>query len=383
MNLRSIVAVLTLFTASACFEPLEFADWSLPVPDGTPVFDYAPVAAEEREGSIELVEDLVIGDKSDPNTSFYQIRSVAVDDEENIYVVEHGNHRIQVFGADGTFLRSFGRQGQGPGEFETPMSIVAMGRRLAVADISNAKISVFSLDGTHQADFPLPPSSGLLAATPAGSILGFTEAGGLLSQSWIPILFSADGQELRRFAELPLDRTPVMEFGGRRFYGSRVPRDRPGMAASSSGILYVSPRDQYQVLSYAEAGDLRWALRVAGAREPFDVSPELADEVVAAHREFFAEVTAANINWPEYKPIITGLAVDGHGHLFVSRYGYGLEAGDESPVDVYDADGARLFAGFMVRPTWTAARGDFVYGIQNDPEGEQVVVRSRLVEPFD
>ena len=66
--------LLTLFVAVACSEPLEFADWIVEVPEGTPIKEYAPVSLDDRAGrEIELVEDLVLGgDATDPNTAFYR-----------------------------------------------------------------------------------------------------------------------------------------------------------------------------------------------------------------------------------------------------------------------------------------------------------------------
>ena len=41
--MKRIVVLLTLLAAVACSEPLEFADWTIPVPVGTPVLEYPGV----------------------------------------------------------------------------------------------------------------------------------------------------------------------------------------------------------------------------------------------------------------------------------------------------------------------------------------------------
>ncbi len=53
-----------LLSLSACAEPLEFADWTIPVPEGTRVIEYAAVPVEERTERIEVVEELVLGDRA-------------------------------------------------------------------------------------------------------------------------------------------------------------------------------------------------------------------------------------------------------------------------------------------------------------------------------
>jgi hypothetical protein len=64
MRLPHGVVSAILLIAVGCASPpeLEFADWMLPVPDGTPVLEYAPVPPEERDpNAVQLIEDLVIG----------------------------------------------------------------------------------------------------------------------------------------------------------------------------------------------------------------------------------------------------------------------------------------------------------------------------------
>jgi tripartite motif-containing protein 71 len=48
----------------------------------------------------------------------HDYRGVAVDDQGYIVVADSGNNRIQVFTADGVFVKAFGCWGCGDGEFK-------------------------------------------------------------------------------------------------------------------------------------------------------------------------------------------------------------------------------------------------------------------------
>ena len=51
---------------------------------------------------------------------------------QRLFIADAGNHRIQVFAADGTFARAFGELGPGPGELHSPRGLVV--GRLALGD---------------------------------------------------------------------------------------------------------------------------------------------------------------------------------------------------------------------------------------------------------
>jgi|Deesub1362B_J571_1020462.scaffolds.fasta_scaffold00181_50 sugar lactone lactonase YvrE len=48
---------------------------------------------------------------------------MGVDSAGNIYIVDSGNERIQKFDKNGKYIKTIGRKGQGPGEFDSPTSI--------------------------------------------------------------------------------------------------------------------------------------------------------------------------------------------------------------------------------------------------------------------
>jgi DNA-binding beta-propeller fold protein YncE len=85
-------------------------------------------------------------------------RSVVVDAEGRIYVADSGNNRIQVFNADGSFLRQFGStckldtkegcDGDGRGQFNEPWGIaVDKEGSIYVSDTWNHRIQKFDKDG--------------------------------------------------------------------------------------------------------------------------------------------------------------------------------------------------------------------------------------------
>ena len=81
------------------------------------------------------------GDFSDPT-------NVAVDKDGNLFVSDTLNDRVEVFDADGVFIRTFGKNGDGPGDFARPKGIaVDCDGHVWVADAALNRIQVFTKEG--------------------------------------------------------------------------------------------------------------------------------------------------------------------------------------------------------------------------------------------
>jgi sugar lactone lactonase YvrE len=79
---------------------------------------------------------------------FSQPTNVAVDKEGNLFVSDTWNDRIQVFDADGNFIRTFGKAGDGPGYFARPKGIaVDSDGHVWVADSMQDRVQVFTPEG--------------------------------------------------------------------------------------------------------------------------------------------------------------------------------------------------------------------------------------------
>jgi hypothetical protein len=77
------------------------------------------------ENAVSLEEELSIGEaEGRKEYMFSQVGNIAVDDEENIYVLDGKESHIKIFDKHGEYLRTFGKKGQGPGEFNFPSGIL-------------------------------------------------------------------------------------------------------------------------------------------------------------------------------------------------------------------------------------------------------------------
>ncbi|HET7294634.1 MAG TPA: peptidyl-alpha-hydroxyglycine alpha-amidating lyase family protein [Vicinamibacteria bacterium] len=86
------------------------------------------------------------------NETFNQPSDVAVAPNGDIFVAdghnEDSNHRIVKFSREGKFIKTWGRRGKGPGEFDTPHGIAFDSKgRLFVADRNNNRIQILDQDG--------------------------------------------------------------------------------------------------------------------------------------------------------------------------------------------------------------------------------------------
>ena len=130
-----------------------------------------------------LTSDLTLGQESDgPRAVVFRnllpYGCVDTDAAGNIYVLDSGADTIFKFDARGGLLKSFGRKGQGPGEFQSANSMRIMpDGRIAVVDVLTRKRLEFSPDGA-------PLMSESLAHFPELERSNLDHEGGIIALTW-------------------------------------------------------------------------------------------------------------------------------------------------------------------------------------------------------
>ena len=80
--------------------------------------------------------------------NFAAPQGVAVDKDGNVYVTDTLNDRVEIFDADGKFISTFGKAGDGPGYFARPKGIAIDGDgHIWVADEMQDRLQVFNRSG--------------------------------------------------------------------------------------------------------------------------------------------------------------------------------------------------------------------------------------------
>ena len=126
---------------------------------------------------------------------------VAVNNRNEIAVTELCNHRVSVFSSDGTHLRSFGRRGRNSGEFNCPTGIAFDNNgNVIVADFNNNRVQVFSGNGEFLTKFGEKGNLDHQLQNPAG--LSVTSNGDIIvadTGNKLIKIFSLRGQFKRKF----------------------------------------------------------------------------------------------------------------------------------------------------------------------------------------
>ena len=103
-----------------------------------------------------------IGGDTDAEGEFFGvINQVTADSDGNIYLLDLQLNEIKIFSPDGTYLRTIGREGEGPGEFRTPTGLFFVpSGEIGVLQAAPLKIVLLTKEGDPAGEYPTPKIEG-------------------------------------------------------------------------------------------------------------------------------------------------------------------------------------------------------------------------------
>lgn len=278
--------------------------------------------------SLAKVRTLGDVDATDPNLAFYMPSDIALDSSGNLYVLDTGNHRIQKFGPGGKFLSSFGRQGQGPGDFYYPdsLGIDAKGT-LFVGDPNNQRIQVISADSKENKTIRAPDNN-------VGRVVLLRSGRLLLGPGRGVMMFGPGGTEKKEEPSkivkiLDLEGRVVSEFGASFDYGEML-LDRMGNEAiftadGADNVFLVFPY-QNRIEKFSADARLLWK-----ADRPLNYSVDPPKDKGKMESQGGNRVS---VRMPQMNRCATGVAADAKGRLWVATLNRQLKKEEQVNMNV-------------------------------------------------
>jgi hypothetical protein len=275
-----------------------------------------PYALPGVPSTLKLEEILSIDTEKDEvlKTGLTSIETFSLDREGNTYFMmrQSPGNFIYKFDASGKFLTSFGRRGQGPGEFDYGGDLHIDGQdRIIAKDMTKDKIYVFSRNGVLLEEVKLGENLSLDEYLGSGRYL-------TSRQEEVP-----DKPVLRNHYYLS-DGTlsENQEFYMYEFDDpNRAPRYRPKghaliLGASDKNIFVGDDRGGYEIFIFDFSGKLlrkiRKAFRPVALSEDYKV---MFKKVMG--RSALGQDRIRRTDFPEYLPPFQYLFADAHGRLYV------------------------------------------------------------------
>jgi len=209
---------------------------------GVNVAAVTPPVDPYEAGDLALEPALIIGSAGSGQGQFSSPRNVAVSEDGQIYVLDSGNNRVQLFHPDGSFLGQWGSFGTGDGQFNEPWGIAVGPERLYVADTWNHRIQVFDRDGHYL--FQFGQSSVSFTDAEPGSFYGPREIA-LLNDGRLAV--SDTGHH--RIQVFDEDGHFISQFGSQGF-GVGNFSEPVGLAESRSSELFIADTWNSRVQSF-------------------------------------------------------------------------------------------------------------------------------------
>jgi hypothetical protein len=314
----------------------------------------APEWVTREAWSLADVTHIDIGSSTEPGHDLYDVTGFVRLGEGRVAVANSGSSEVRIFSDSGELLHSFGRAGEGPGEFRSMGRIFLLpGDSILVTDTRLDRLTIFSPAGAvvRTAQIEAPPAGTIPSPTVRlrdGSLLarpGFSFGSGSVSgvyQDTVPLLrYGADGSFIAELGRYPGPEYFVYAGEGNVLGGERTWGLRSHVAAAGDGFI-VGYSSDYSYETHDANGEL---VRMVRAHRPVrevtaaDIArvKEPSPDDDPANAAFWRRVLDA-MEYPTRFPAYAAILTDADGYVWIRDYAW-PEEGVPQEWQVFDRDG--------------------------------------------
>ena len=343
---KFILLVLILSLFSFCSPKQEKTD--IFMEDGVEVIvnHLDPYTLKGEPRTLLLEEDFIIDFEREDlkETGIREIIGLDVDSDGNIYFIVSRSDAdlILKFGANGNFVLSFGRRGEGPGELRAPRYLrIDESERIQIADITRKKIYFFEKNGEFIRAISLPSNHRIATLLENGNILAVKNNFNKdVGRGEYPIILSNEDLEEIKMLHQGL-WMPNFTLS-KRINPLRIYMDYNVLRPSNGQIYIGNYGSGYEFLIYDTEGNL--LRKIKKEYHKVKVPDQVKDRIVDFLSENFDpfEKVKNKIYFPEFYPPFQFFFMDEESRLYVMTYERGKGPNDFI-FDIFNPEG--LFIG--------------------------------------
>jgi len=365
--LAAILSLILLLFPTTCKKPGQWKGQIAEV-NGVTVVEN-PKRPLYEEPVLILDEELRIGEQeSRPEYIFAGISSIAVDNSENIYVADSKDSHIKVFSPKGDYLRTIGRQGQGPGEIGRLREIyISESEILVVVDSRRRQVHTFSTSGDYldSRDFEkLYPLQTARDSTGHFYIMNPVSVPGSREGSFELLKLNPDLEPVASLAKIELSpEANSSEFD-----------DIPEFAIRSDDCAVLGYASYYRFKILTPEGKV-----VREIHQDFDRIPIPEKVIEEAKKRRAQSGFPLDVEFPKYYQPFTMFFLDENGRMLVIKP-EPAENEESQVCDVFDAEGkyvCRISLKSML-PVVVTMSGGKLYIVEEDIDGNPCLARYNM-----
>lgn len=344
----------------------------------TPTNEPDAASIQLTSGSITLREELRLG-LSDP--LFAGLFDAKQSTDGSIYVLDGKTAVVYSFTEDGTYRGILGEKGEGPGEYVWPATLMVASDSIMIVDARYDKVLVLAPDGTLQSR-----TNKVESDTPSRmTFLGRFDDRYLVVETPYPIagelrervvnFVDGRGQLSQKIWRAPKQDLMILKHKDNTYW-LPAPFKRDVFCASVAERLYCGWNGNTELHRFDQLGNRDGSISIP--IEPILVSAEEREAITEATPQLYKDL----LDFPEFKPLYTGLVADDHGKLWVRLSpNVDTETSDYLVVDPEASTATR--AVLPIAGDITQVIGDRAYAKALTSDGEPVVVRYAVVSSGD
>ena len=341
------------------------------------------------ELDLDIEENLVIGRSDDDNYHFYQANNLAVDKEDNIYLADGGNRRIQKFDKNGHYILTIGREGQGPGEF-TGISDILFDEQDNLFVLGGRRIQIFNTSGEYLRGITLENPISNLSLDSDGYFFGITSLQDDKGRKSQVVKLDPEGKSIKTCAEFTAAK-PVQRKSGESIVSFRaIHAYTPGLLLSTLGkeIFCYTHNLNYEIFIINKNGDLLSKIlkdeknQVITQAEKDHIISQLEEHLSRSGRTWPKDVIEEACDFPSSRPFFRGMLADDRQRIFIWRVKSVLDESDEWTFDVFSRDGYFIYR-IKINFLPDLIKNGSLYNIEEDEDTGDTLIKRYTIKNWD